>query len=218
MADAADSLLLTLEVEAAAARNAELSCTVEALQEEVQQLRGRSLPSVTSSPKQTVSNIPSAPVRPTPPPVDEPREVFLALDDLLFEVADIRSHLLSTTYVDLTSRTFDPDTTVTARALRCVAEVKKLKEALLVSQQSTNVQIMELRRALGDQIAANERQQAHFAVQRAMLERRCDDLQRQCDDVLAKQGEKVLNRVIQSPAVHNEKHEQRGDAGAGGPP
>lgn len=223
MADAADSLLLTLEVEAAAARNAELSRTVEDLQAEVQRLQ--QTPSRVSSsplPKRPTSlqhfTCASHPSQPPPAPpqlrAGEPREVYLALDDLLFEVADIRSHLPSTTCVDLTPRTFDADSTVTARALRCVAEVKKLKEALIVAQQSTNAQVAELRRALEEQVALRERQQAHCAMQRAVLECRCDELQRQYAEAVARQGEKVLDRVIQSTSTQRNvaKHETNSDS------
>lgn len=227
-ADAADSLLLTLEVEAAAARNAELSHTVEELQVEVQRLRKQPdrshFTSPSCSPSQPLRNQQNAAVQHTPSPaavsppkltpaLSEPRDVFLALDDLLFEVADIRSHLASTTCVDLTPRTFDPDATVTTRALRCMEEVRKLKAALQVAQESSAAQVAELRRALGEQVAAQARQQAHFAVQRATLEHRCDDLQRQYDTVLATQGEKVLNRVIQSPGVRREQSAPRRDDG-----
>ncbi|KPI89284.1 hypothetical protein ABL78_1617 [Leptomonas seymouri] len=212
MADAADCLLLTLEVEAAAARNAELSRIIEGLQEEVQQLRCKSLRISSLSSRPAMNSTPFTPAKPTSqlphlrPPIEEPREVFLALDDLLFEVVDIRSHLPSTTAVDVTSRNFDPEATVTARALRCVAEVKKLKEALLVSWQSSAAQVAELERALGEQMLRSERQQAQFAVQRAVLERRCEDLQRQCDGFLAKRGGGVLNDVIRSSSAHIEKN------------
>jgi cell division protein FtsB len=218
--DAADSLLLSLEVEAAAARNAELSRTVEELQEEVWRLRREPVASAPPfSPQRAVDGTPpaslpsaSSPTLRGRPSLDEPREVFLALDDLLFEVSDIRSHLPSTTCVDLTPRAFDPTATVTARALRCVEEVRKLKEALLVSQQSSATQVAELQRALGEQVAANERREAYAAAQRATLERRCADLQRQYEAVLATQGERALNRVIQTPVKRVEGSVLRGDA------
>lgn len=208
MADAADALLLSLEVEAAAARNAELCRTVESLQDEVLHLRR-----VNASLEdrcQTCDPPPASRPRSEPAPThtaatadgtgNEARDVFVILDDLFFEVAEMRSRASSDAHVDLTPREFSRSSTVTVRAARCLREARQLKEALVVRQRSDATQVSELRRALGEQIAAAEQERAAAAAQRAELAAKCDALQHKLEEAVVRQGELVLNRVMQSPA------------------
>ncbi|CAJ1026216.1 hypothetical protein, conserved [Leishmania lindenbergi] len=207
MADPADVLLLSLEVEAAAARNAELSQTIEALQDEVLRLRradaslfacdarqGPKLPSETVEGPSTKRGV----QRDLSSAAADAREAFLVLDDLLFEVADIRSRILPEESVDFTPRAFSAEATVTGHATRCLEEARKLKEALIVKQHSMAAQVSELRRALGEQAESNEKQCTDGALQYAMLERKYAELQCKYREAVARQGELVLDRVIQS--------------------
>ncbi|KAK7200440.1 hypothetical protein NESM_000098400 [Novymonas esmeraldas] len=210
MTDAADALLLSLEVEAAAARNAELSDTVEALQAEVLRLRHANAALSTESPSapwRPQGSLPRTPEAPSvaaaagvrcaaPTDAADAREMFLILDDLLFEVADMRSRTAPEDGVDLAPRTFSAVTTATAHAARCLAEARRLKEVLIVKQHSAAAHVAELRRALSEQIEASERQSAASALECTTLQRRCDELQRRCDALVVRQGEAVLDRVI----------------------
>ncbi|CAG9575024.1 conserved hypothetical protein [Leishmania major strain Friedlin] len=209
MADAADTLLLSLEVEAAAARNAELSQTIEMLQDEVLRLRranasllacdARHCPKVSLQPVETPSATADV-SRDESSAAADAREVFVILDDLLFEMADIRSRIILDERVDLTPRAFDSEATVAAHARRCLEEARKLKEAFVVKQHSTAAQVSELRRALGEQAEANQKQTAASALQCAMLERKYDELKRRYDEAVSRQDELVLDGVIQSPS------------------
>ncbi|CBZ27583.1 conserved hypothetical protein [Leishmania mexicana MHOM/GT/2001/U1103] len=207
MADAADTLLLSLEVEAAAARNAELSQTIEVLQDEVLRLRranasllacdARHCPKVSLQTMEE-SSATAGVCRDESSAAADAREAFVILDDLLFEMADIRSRIIPDERVDLTPRAFGADTTVAVHATRCLEEARKLKEALVVKQYSTAVQVSELRRALGEQAEANQRQTAASALQSTMLERKYAELKRRYDEAVSSQGKLLLDRVIQS--------------------
>ncbi|AYU79346.1 hypothetical protein LdCL_250006700 [Leishmania donovani] len=208
MADAAGTLLLSLEVEAAAARNAELSQTIEMLQDEVLRLRranasllacdARHCPKVSRQPAEKPSAT-AGECRDESSAAADAREVFVILDDLLFEMADIRSRIIPDERVDLRPRAFDAETTVAAHATRCLEEARKLKEALVVKQHSVAVQVSELRRALGEQAEANQKQTAAAALQCTMLERKYAEMKRRYDEAVSRQDELLLNRVIQSP-------------------
>ncbi|KAG5477140.1 hypothetical protein LSCM4_04357 [Leishmania orientalis] len=207
MAEAADALLLSLEVEAAAARNAELSQTIDALQDEVRRLRRanaspfagdvRQPPRVSPPSAEELSATVQVHCEGSPAAADA-KEVFLILDKLLFELADIRSRVSPDEYVDLSRRAFSAATTVRAHATRCLEEARKLKVALVVKQQSTAAQVSELRRALGEQVEATEKQSAAVPVQSTLRERACAELQRSHEETVSSRGACALDRVIQA--------------------
>ncbi|GET89106.1 hypothetical protein, conserved [Leishmania tarentolae] len=214
MADAADTLLLQLEVEAAAARNAELSQTIEVLQAEILRLRRANaslFPCVEEDAKASLQTVagPSATrdvCRDELSAASDARAAFVILDDLLFEMADIRSRVCPEDRVDLTPRSFTAETTVTAHATRCLAEARKLKEALTVKQHSTVLQVSELQRALGEQAEANRKQTSAFGLKCTMLEQKYAALKRKYDEAVSRQGDWRLDRVGPSsppPSLRN---------------
>ncbi|KAG5502744.1 hypothetical protein JKF63_04511 [Porcisia hertigi] len=207
--DAADALLLSLEVEAAAARNAELSQTVEVLQDEVLRLRNANASLLACDARQQPKSSEQS-VSATHAVAREchdgsrssadAREAFLILDDLFFEVADIRSRIDPDERVVLTPRAFHADTTLAERATRCLKEVRKLKEAFIVEQHSKAAQVSALQRAFCEQAEANGKRRAAAAgVECASLDHSYAEQQQQrSQEVAMGQGEVMLDRVIRS--------------------
>ncbi|KAG5476879.1 hypothetical protein LSCM1_05211 [Leishmania martiniquensis] len=208
MSAAADALLLSLEVEAAAARNAELSRTIDLLQDEVRRLRDANASpfpfDIQQSSRVSPRRVEELSARPGPHRDDtsaaaDAKEAFLILDDLLFELADIRSRVTPDEPAELARGAFGVGSTVRAHATRCLEEARRLKEVLIVKQHSTELQVSELRRALGEQVEANEKRSAAGAAQSTMLERQCAARQRDHEEKAARDGRVALDRVIQPP-------------------
>ncbi|KEG13406.1 hypothetical protein DQ04_01021070 [Trypanosoma grayi] len=133
-----DVLLLNLEVEAAAARNADLSRQLERLTDELA--------------CSTVHRVERADdvSRGTQTEFDISRDVALDLDDLLFEMAEVMFRLYPTTPLDLSNRRDDSSRRVEELSQRCLREMRSLKIAWETKLEGYNKFIEDLQKGLGE--------------------------------------------------------------------
>ncbi|KAH9586551.1 hypothetical protein LSM04_009105 [Trypanosoma melophagium] len=173
----AEVLLLSLEVEAAAVRNADLSRQLERLTDELACSTVHRLEKV-----DTVSvGIQTE--------FDVLRDVSLDLDDLLFEIAEVMFRLYPTTPIDLSSRGGDKCRRLEELSQRCLREMRSLRTAWETKLEGYNKFIEDLQKALGDyyrsleglqcQLRDKEFEATTLSKENAQLLQQCAELESQ---------------------------------------
>ncbi|ORC91860.1 uncharacterized protein TM35_000054560 [Trypanosoma theileri] len=189
----AEVLLLSLEVEAAAVRNADLSRQLERLTDELACSTVHRLEKV-----ETVSVG-------TQTEFDVLRDVSLDLDDLLFEMAEVMFRLYPTTPIDLSSREGDKCKRLEELSQRCLREMRSLRTAWETKLEGYNKFIEDLQKALGGYYRSLEGLQCQLRdkeVECATLSKENAQLLRQCAEL-----EKQLKFVQKDAANANNKVE-----------
>ncbi|RNC42766.1 hypothetical protein TcCL_NonESM07569 [Trypanosoma cruzi] len=171
-----DVLLLNLEVEAAAARNADLSRRLEMITEEL----GCSSVHMTGKPELVSQG--------TQTGFDILREVALNLDDLLFEIAEIMFRLYPSTPIDLSIRRGDGSRNLEELSHRCLGEMRSLRVAWETKLEGYNTFIEELQRAIGSYYRSMEEMESQMQekeLEFVTLQKHNVELSRQCADMEA---------------------------------
>ncbi|RNF04078.1 hypothetical protein TraAM80_05430 [Trypanosoma rangeli] len=163
-----DVLLLNMEVEAAAARNADLSRRLERITEEL----GCSSVHVVEKPEMVSQG--------TQTEFDTSRDAALNLDDLLFEIAEITFRLYPSSPIDLSSRRGDGPRHLEELSHRCLDEMRSLRAALETKLEGYNKFIQELQQALGTYYRSIEKVETQLREK----ELECDALQKQNTELL----------------------------------
>lgn len=224
----ADSLLLTLEVEAAAARNAELSYLLERVQGELLELRSRRSPTqlpLTHSAQlrpvgrraastQTANENESegrlslsdaAVHRSAEDAAAKDRYVVTILDDILFEVAEMYSLLYSSDAISLAHRSQrGPDDDASSVVVTCLTAVQQLKHRLAVRKDSSDVLVAELEKLLGEKVAAAEQQAALFYAEKEAWEATRAALTKRIDELASRQAASVLDSVMRGDVLRED--------------
>ncbi|CCD20498.1 hypothetical protein ERJ75_000219500 [Trypanosoma vivax] len=196
----AEVFRLNLEVEAAAARNANLSRQLEQLNHEISfsAIHSAARTSCVSEGTQTECRA--------------LYDVAINLDDLLFEVAEMMYRMYPASSVDLSIRRGCQLNQLVELSQRCLREIRTLRSACETKLDGYSKLIDDLQRSHGDyyrsmemnecQLRDKERECESLAKQNALLSKRCADLEAQlkASHNVTGQAEEEISRLLRRVA------------------
>lgn len=172
-ATAADVLLLSLEVEAAAARNAELSLYVDRLHSTLHASSIEPYPLsealITGQPPRSTPSFACASTQTELFSSTDVRRAVVNLDDALFDIADMLSCLHPSAPLDTSPRHIQGPPSVLQLSEICLSQVRRLREAWKVKSEGSNRLTEELQHELMKRAEENERLQATIAELRVLV-------------------------------------------------